>query len=281
MPTCLGCGGNTTPAQGLACAAYPRCRRPGPVVHPALPASITGEGPSQSNYGVPTVYVPEKTLGGGSSHRAPRSGADTRRRPRTSSPPALSEDVLASLARMGISTESRPRLTAEERAAAEADRQFIGFANPTLLLCTSETRFLYTNGLSGCLAMILSSSQATYMAHIFTANLSKKAELIERTAKILLHFATQAHGPPTTAALCAREQETLDSLSGLVEFMERRSDLKVKLVRHNEIGVIVGSVDLGLLRLTDIVGRFSIVQESIEAENLMRNLPALQWPYPG
>jgi hypothetical protein len=174
-----------------------------------------------------------------------------------------------------------PDLARPRRLADQMNRQFVGFGNPTLLQAERQVRYLYTNGLSGCLALILSNGAGTYLAHISSENWGRYQNNILPIAKTTLQTFQDLVGLPTAAVLCCSEATSFGIHETLADLIASVG-IAIRYIEANQVGVLVGSETLNdgecnsSDELNGIPDRYN---DTLASANLLKYKPGTQWPY--
>ena len=133
---------------------------------------------------------------------------------------------------------------AEERKRLQGRNHYVGFDNSTLLRTKDcDGWLLYTEGLIGCNALVLTSPHGTYMAHMQDSVLveSNDARLRRHTANVVREFERQIGERPRAAYLVTGGRRVNSSLENAL--MEAHiEDGHGCLTEASSIGMKVGDL---------------------------------------
>lgn len=148
----------------------------------------------------------------------------------------LRPDVAAIAARFGLV----PTTSRDEREREEAHMHYVGFDNATLLRTNENPHAqMYTNGIIGCNALVMSSPNGTYMAHINVEQLDKASteQMNFHNTKTIEAF-THAIGEKPREAGIITSDGTVHP--GLIRALNT-ADIHNKVYDDSQFGILVGA----------------------------------------
>lgn len=175
-------------------------------------------------------------------------------------------------ARFGLEPDDGP--TREERRSKDAHKHYIGFDNATLLTYEdNKGKVMYTNGIRGCNALVLSSMEGTYMAHINVEILNKApvGEIANNIKDTLAEFERTIGQKPSAAHLIGDEIINRELHDTLV-----KEGIVPKLHQAMQYGIRVGDVAGNEKPYLNSNSNFNEINKECNEKNLLSS--RLQWP---